>query len=169
MLLPPMVRPGLGGLERQQLLGRDSEAEEEVGKERPVSREGSHPRPLRGPALAVSVNHRQGPWVPSHPSGSQGASSGPKPAPLLSVTTCSAKTSKAEWAQQLPLGKGTVGYWQELWFATQCRDNSAISVEVGLAIRLWQLATCCEYQAVLQLPSVTLMPVYMVVGMSVRR
>lgn len=26
--------------------------------------------------------------------------------------------SKAEWAQQLPLGKGTLGYWQELWFAT---------------------------------------------------
>lgn len=67
MFLPPLVCLGFGGWVCQQLLGRDKQAEEEVGKVRPVSREDSHPIPLWGPARPWRTDRAL--WVPSHPTG----------------------------------------------------------------------------------------------------
>lgn len=87
MLLPPQVRPGLRRWLRQQLLGRNSEAEEgEVGKVSPVSGDCNALNPRAGPALAAPV--KRGPWGSLSPHWPEGATSRPRPAPRPPVTAC---------------------------------------------------------------------------------
>ena len=87
MRLPPQVRPGLRRWVRQQLLGRDSEAEEgEVGKVRTVSGDGNAFNTPAGSALAAPV--KRGPWGSLSPHWPEGATSRPRPAPRPPVTTC---------------------------------------------------------------------------------
>ena len=71
-------------------LGQDSETEEGVvGKESPVSGDGSVPRSHMGPVLAASVKRRpRGSLSPHWP---EGATSGPWPLSRPPITTCLAR------------------------------------------------------------------------------